>query len=61
MPIIEIRILEGRSDEDKERLIQNVTQAVEQSLGAPLQSIRVLIHELPHKHWAVGGKTKDKQ
>lgn len=59
MPIVEIRILEGRSDEDKMALIQNVTLAVGESLNVPVERVRVLIHELPHKHWAVGGQTMD--
>ncbi|WP_338075360.1 2-hydroxymuconate tautomerase [Brevibacillus invocatus] len=60
MPIVEIRILEGRSDADKEALIQNVTLAVGESLNVPVERVRVLIQELPHKHWAVGGQTMDK-
>lgn len=35
MPVAQINILEGRSDEQKEALIREVTDALCRSLGAP--------------------------
>lgn len=60
MPIIEITLVEGRSDEKKEALIKAVTDATEQSIGAPLESIRVLLREVPALHFAVAGVPKSK-
>jgi len=60
MPIIEITLVEGRSDEKKEALIKAVTDATEQSIGAPLESIRVLLREVPAQHFAVAGVPKSK-
>lgn len=57
MPLVQINILEGRSTEMKDRLIAEVTDAVSRTLGAPQESIRVLLYELPKQHWAVGGKS----
>ncbi|WDL95735.1 2-hydroxymuconate tautomerase [Alicyclobacillus sp. ALC3] len=57
MPIIQINILEGRSDELKQRLIVEVTDAVSRTLGNSPDSIRVLLYEVPKSHWAVGGKS----
>ncbi|OFW81303.1 MAG: hypothetical protein A2201_06790 [Alicyclobacillus sp. RIFOXYA1_FULL_53_8] len=57
MPLIQINILEGRTDEVKQGLIREVTDAVHRSLGADLESIRVLLYELPKQNWAVGGKS----
>lgn len=57
MPLVQMHILEGRSEEMKQRLIAEVTAAVSRSLGAPQESIRILLYELPKTHWAVGGKS----
>lgn len=57
MPIANIQIIEGRSEEQKERMIALVTEALCESLGAPRESVRVLIQELPKSHWGIGGQS----
>ncbi len=61
MPIVHVHILEGRSDEKKGRMAQRVTQAVSETLGAPVESIRVLVHEASSDDWYVGGKSKSER
>ena len=58
MPIVEISLLAGRSKETKVALIKAVTDAVASTVGAPLESIRVILREVPPEHWGVGGVTK---
>ncbi|MBN1223897.1 MAG: 2-hydroxymuconate tautomerase family protein [Candidatus Aminicenantes bacterium] len=60
MPLIEIRILEGRTEEQKEALMTEVTKAVHESIKAPLSTIRVWIHELAPEHYMVAGRLKTK-
>lgn len=60
MPIAQIHILEGRSDEQKEALISEVTQAIMKSLDAPQQSVRVIITEMPKQHFGIGGESAKK-
>lgn len=55
MPLAQLHILEGRSPEVKKRLVEEVTQAICRSVGAPPENVRVLLYELPKEHWAVGG------
>lgn len=55
MPIIEVNMLEGRTADDKERLIQALTDAAISSIGAPRQSVRIILREMPPSHFAVGG------
>jgi 4-oxalocrotonate tautomerase len=57
MPIIQVNLMEGRSDEQKEALIAALTDATVQSLGAPRDSVRVLLNEMPKTHWGIGGKS----
>ena len=58
MPIIDITILEGRTDEQKSALITEVTDATVRALGAPPQTVRVMIREIQHSHFAVAGVPK---
>ena len=58
MPFVEITMIEGRTPEKKRELLKRVTDAVAESTGAPRQSIRVVIREVPGEHWAVGGEPK---
>ena len=55
MPLVQIQILEGRPVEKIKNLIEKVTDTVEQELGAPRQSIRVIVTEIPKTHWGIAG------
>jgi len=55
MPLIQISMLEGRTDEQKKALLTAVTDAVHTSIGAPLPSIRVWVTEFaPSDYMAEG-------
>ncbi len=58
MPIIDVTLVEGRTPEAKRALLQELTDATERALGAPRESIRVLIREVPADLFAVGGVPK---
>jgi 4-oxalocrotonate tautomerase len=55
MPLVEIHLLEGRTDEQKKALLTAVTQAVHTSIGVPLESIRVWIQEFSPKEYMSAG------
>jgi 4-oxalocrotonate tautomerase len=55
MPLIEVHMLEGRTDEQKKALLAAVTRAVNESIGAPLESIRVWVHEFSPKEYMAAG------
>jgi len=57
MPIMQVFLMEGRTDEQKARLILALTDAAMESIGAPRESVRVMITEIPKIHFGVGGKT----
>ena len=46
MPIITINLLEGRTDAQKEQLIHKVTEACHTALGAPRESVRIIISDM---------------
>ncbi len=55
MPLIEIHLLEGRTDEQKQALLTAVTAAVHDSIGAPLESIRVWVQEFSPREYMIAG------
>jgi 4-oxalocrotonate tautomerase len=57
MPFIDVTLTEGRDPESLRALITALTDAVEQTVGAPRASIRVVLREVPTTHWAAGGVT----
>jgi 4-oxalocrotonate tautomerase len=62
MPLIEIHMLEGRTDEQKKALLTSVTRAVQESIGAPVESIRVWVQEFsPKEYMAAGVLAADKK
>ncbi|WP_324732545.1 2-hydroxymuconate tautomerase [Pseudomonas paeninsulae] len=60
MPIAQLYILEGRSDEQKETLIREVSEAMARSLDAPIERVRVIITEMPKNHFGIGGEPASK-
>ncbi|PLT29912.1 2-hydroxymuconate tautomerase [Peribacillus deserti] len=58
MPIIQITLLEGRDQETIETCIRNVARTIQELLGAPLTSIRVIVNEVPKNRFAVGDTLK---
>lgn len=58
MPFIDVTMIEGRTDEMKETLIERLTQTAVEVTGVPIESVRVVIREVPGNHWGVGGKPK---
>lgn len=57
MPVVQVHLLEGRSDEQKEAVITEITEAMYRAVGAPKESIRVIISEMPKQHFGIGGKS----
>ncbi len=55
MPIVQLQILEGRSEEKIAEVIENVTNTISETLDAPKESIRVIVTEIPKTHWGRAG------
>lgn len=56
MPLAQLYIGPGRSQEQKRLLIENVTRAMEESLGSLQQPVWVIVNEVPLTDWGVDGK-----
>ncbi|AXF57216.1 2-hydroxymuconate tautomerase [Salicibibacter kimchii] len=61
MPFIQINVLEGRSSEQKERMIREVTDLASDVLEAPTENVRVMINEMAPEHWGIAGESVKKR
>jgi 4-oxalocrotonate tautomerase family enzyme len=56
MPVIQCDIREGRTEEEKQTLAQEITRVVHETIGAPVEYIYVLIRETPGSHHIKAGR-----
>jgi len=57
MPIIQVNMMENRTDDQKRELARRVCETVCQVLEAKPESVRILIHEMGPHDFSVGGVT----
>lgn len=58
MPIIAITLVEGRDEEKITRCMKAVARTVAETLEAPLDTVRVAVHEVPPARFARGDQLK---
>lgn len=58
MPIITVNLVVGKSDAQKKAFIREISDAAVRTLGAPIDTVRVMIFEMSPDHFAVGGVTR---
>lgn len=58
MPIVQITLVEGRDEAVVENCIRQVARCVSEQLHAPIESVRVMVTELPPSRFAVGDRLK---
>ena len=59
MPIVQITLVQGRDEDTVKTCVREVAQTVHRTLGAPLDTVRVLVSQLPASQWGVGDRTRD--
>jgi 4-oxalocrotonate tautomerase len=55
MPVVEVKMWKGRSEEDKARIIKGITK-VFVDLGIPADVVAIIIYDIPKHNWGSGGK-----
>jgi 4-oxalocrotonate tautomerase len=61
MPVVQITLVQGRDNEVIETCIKNVARTVSESLHAPIESVRVIVNEVPANRFAIGTKLKSER
>jgi 4-oxalocrotonate tautomerase len=55
MPLVHIDMMEGRSPEQIERMVAAVSEALAESLPAPIDTVRVVVNEMEPHQYGIGG------
>jgi 4-oxalocrotonate tautomerase len=55
MPIVQISMIAGRTQEKKEQLIKRVTDAIVEVLQIPADKVRIVLNEVPKENLGYGG------
>ncbi len=56
MPTYHIEMLEGRTLEQKKKLVEAITRVTVEVLGGQAASVDILITDVKRENWATGGK-----
>ncbi len=57
MPLVELTLTQGRDPQQLREVMHRLHEAVQTSLGANPQSIRVIVREVPRTLWSAGDQT----
>ncbi|MFP2770294.1 tautomerase family protein [Oceanisphaera sp. KMM 10153] len=57
MPILNIALIEGRSNEQKEALISEVTAACVRALDVKPETVRILLQDIATQDFGVAGES----
>lgn len=55
MIVLKLTIVEGRTAEQKARVIRRISEAAARHFGRDLAEVRLLIAEIPKATWGIGG------
>ena len=55
MPVVTIELWEGRTVDQKRKLVRAVTDAMVEHAGARPDALHVIIHEVPKENWGLAG------
>jgi 4-oxalocrotonate tautomerase len=56
MPTYHIEMLEGRTIEQKKKLVEEITRVTAEVLGSAPESVDILITDVKRENWATGGR-----
>ena len=56
MPTIRVEMFEGRTNEQKKKLVQALTQACVETLGSKAEGVDVILYDIKKTDWATGGE-----
>ncbi len=55
MPLVTVKIIEGRTLEQKKGMVKDVTKAIAKNIGCPPDAVQIDIVEMKETNFAVGG------
>lgn len=58
MPVVQITLVQGRDEQKIQKCIRAVARAVSEQLEAPIDTVRVMVTEVPPTRFSVGERLK---
>jgi 4-oxalocrotonate tautomerase len=58
VPIIQVHMLEGRTQELKKKLVANMTEAVVKSLNVKPEDVRIILMDMAKSNYSIAGVMK---
>jgi len=55
MPLVQVTMWSGISNEAKRKIVEGITKVFE-DLGIPREGVEIIIYEVPKENWATGGE-----
>jgi len=55
MPLIQVTLLEGRTAEQKRKVVERLTNVIVEELGSKREAVTVTINDVPASNYATGG------
>ena len=55
MPVVQISVWAGMSQESKRKIVEGITEVFEE-IGIPKEAVEIIIYETPKTNWATGGQ-----
>lgn len=55
MPVVQVSVWAGMSDESKRRIVEGITKVFEE-IGISKKGVEIIIYETPKTNWATGGE-----
>jgi len=59
MPVVIVEMWDGRTVEQKEKLIKGITKAFE-DIGTKAESLHIILHDVPKTNWGTKGEQASK-
>jgi len=61
MPTYHVELFEGRTVEQKRKLVAEITRVTAEVLGSAPESVDIIITDVKRENWATGGKLWSEQ
>ncbi len=60
MPVVIVEMWQGRTIEQKKRLVEDITASFEK-IGTPRDAVQVILRDIPKHNWAIAGKLSSEE
>lgn len=55
MPIVQINLLKGRTEDQKRAMVREVTDAIVKTTNSRIEAVKIIINEIEQNHFADAG------